>query len=156
MPAPPKPPRTPPKPRKPIRRKTPLPRATSAIVRRVRPRPMSDKKRAEIRLRTDVTRPFVLLRDAQITGVGQPACRACHGVQIPGVRYLEVNEEPPRSRGGDPNNPADCLTLCRLAIGGGCHPAMKSHGANRITIEKGPDGCNAPVTFRQRDRVWQG
>lgn len=153
MPAPPKPPRTPPKPRKPIARKAPLPRQSKPIARRTRVRPMSDRKRAEVRLRTNVTRPVVLKRDAK-------RCRACgfHAGGGPwggGVRrvWLEVHEEPPRSLGGDPNDPADCITLCATIDGDGCH---QKRTAGKLKIQKHEGGCNAPVTFREGDRTWKG
>jgi hypothetical protein len=148
MPASPKPPRTPPKPKRHIVRRTPL-KAGAAPQRRTRVRPMSDRKRAEIRQRTDVTRPGVLKRDGY-------RCRACGRPARQAVLMLEVHEEPPRSLGGDPNNPRDCITLCREVVGFGCHPATKSHGARRLTIEKGPDGCDDVVTFRQGERTWKG
>lgn len=149
MPAPPKPPRTPPKPPKPIRRKTPLPRGTS-VLRRTAVRPISKRRQAEIRLRTTVTRPGVLKRDGY-------RCRACgaSGFSEPRatLMWLEVHEEPPRSLGGDPNDPADCITLCATLDGDGCHQRRTNH---KMTIAKGPEGCNGPVTFTQGDRTWQG
>ena len=150
MPASPKQLRTPPKPRKPIARKAPLPRQSKPIIRRTRARPMSDRKRAEIRQRTDVTRPGVLRRDGC-------RCRACG--YMPATpwqasrRWLEVNEEPPRSLGGDPNDPADCITLCADIMGTGCH---QRRTAGKLKIEKHSGGCNAPVTFREAGRTWKG
>lgn len=159
MPAPPKPPRTPPKPRRPIARTAPLPRQSKPIARLTRPRPMSDRKRAEVKLRTEVTRPAVLERDRVMTSTrfcvpaDRPRCRACGAHTIPGYRWLEVNEEPPRSLGGDPNDPADCVTLCATVDGDGCH---QRRTAGKLRITKGPDGCNAPVGFEEGGRSWQG
>lgn len=150
MPASPKPPRTPPKPKRPIRRKTPLKSGSAQALRRTRVRPMSDRKRAEVQQRRDVTRPVVLRRDGQ-------RCRACgwgaSSLWAADTRWLEVHEEPPRSLGGDPTNPADCITLCCLYTGEGCHQ-RRTRGA--LKIVKGPDGCNGPVTFTEKDRTWTG
>lgn len=149
MPASPKPPRTPPKSKRPIRRKTPL-KAGAAPVRRTAVRRMSDRKRAEVAERRDVTRPGVLRRDGY-------RCRACgaSGFCRPRVTamWLEVHEEPPRSRGGDPTDPADCITMCATLDGDGCH---QRRTAGKLRITKGPDGCNAPVTFTEGTRSWQG
>jgi hypothetical protein len=115
---------------------------------------MSNRKRAEIKERTTVTRPGVLKRDGY-------RCRACgYGrawnapiwTDQPG-RWLEVHEEPPRSLGGNPNRPADCITLCARYTGDGCH---QRRTAGKLLILKGPDGCDAPVSFTEGNRTWTG
>lgn len=150
MPASPKPPRTPPKPKRPIRRTAPLKAGGTQARRRTRIRPMSDRKRAEVRLRTTVTRPGVLKRDAG-------RCRCCgaaYGTERNRwLGWLEVHEEPPRSLGGNPNDPRDCITMCANCDGDGCH---QRRTAGTLTIVKGPEGCNGPVTFTEGARTWTG
>lgn len=111
---------------------------------------MSDRKRAEVILRRDVTRPGVLRRDGS-------RCRSCGYMpavpQQARLRWLEVHEEPPRSLGGNPNEPADCITLCATLDGSGCH---QRRTAGKLKITKGPAGCNAPVDFTEGNRTWTG
>ena len=154
MPASPKPPRTPPKPRRPIQRKVPLPRSAPmtwtgpAARRRTAVRPISKRREAELKERREVTRPGVLRRDGY-------RCRACGAAQgsPPIPRWLEVHEEPPRSLGGNPTDPADCITMCQTLNGDGCHGKATRHV---LRIIKGPEGCNAPVRFTEGDRSWMG
>lgn len=151
MPAQPKPPRTPPKPKRPIRRKTPLKAGGAQALRRTRVRPMSDRKRAEVKQRTEVTRPGVIKRDGM-------RCRSCgsggFSREFWTTRgWLEVHEEPPRSLGGNPNDPADCITMCCCIMGNGCHQRRTS---GKLKIIKGPEGCNGPVTFVESGRTWIG
>lgn len=121
------------------------PKAPKSIARRTRVRSVSPKKRAEIRIRTDVTRPTVLARDRR--------CRACHKTALYGCTWwLEVHEEPPRSLGGDPTDPRDCVTLCKT-YNGGCHLDVTE---GRLTIEKlTPAGCNGLLRFRKDGKTWE-
>jgi hypothetical protein len=158
MPAEPKPPRTPPKPRKRIQRRVPLPRPVSptwtgkAGRKRTPVRAISKRREGELKERREVTRPTVLKRDGF-------RCRCCGQRDSStdffkgAARWLEVHEEPPRSLGGDPLNPADCITLCQTFDGDGCHGKATRH---TLRITKGPEGCNAPVTFTQGERTWAG
>lgn len=144
MPAQPKPPRRGPKPRKPLKR------STKPIARRTRVRRVSAKQRAAIKLRTTVTRPKMLEEDGH-------RCRACKrgGHTLPGYVWLEVNEHPPRSRGGDMNKPEHCITLCSSLGGNGCH--QKYHrGDLKIRVVDEERGCRAPVEFTEGGRVWVG
>jgi hypothetical protein len=148
----PKPPRRGPKPRKPIKRTTPLKRSTKPIARRTRVRPISAKQRAKIKLRTEVTRPQMLTEDSH-------QCRACKkndGWWGGLWWWLELNEHPPRSRGGDMNNPAHCITLCACIDGiSGCHQKYTAGKLKIETIDK-ERGCRAPVEFTDGSRTWQG
>mgnify|MGYP001567248964 CR=1 FL=1 len=56
-------------------------------------------------------------------------------------RLGHVHEEPPRSLGGDPLNPAQTLLLCAR-----CHGARHS-GRLRLEVEDQVRGCRGPVRF---------
>ena len=48
----------------------------------------------------------------------QCGCRVSIDVSVWAPNFAHVHEEPPRSLGGDPTNPDECVLLCRL-----CHEA---------------------------------
>lgn len=95
-----------------------------------------------------ICRALVLQRDDQ-------RCRACQSL---GDGYmLEVHEEPPRSQGGDPTDPKDCVTLCRK-----CHHTRHRGVRDRLLIEKldltlGANGLLrfTLTTSGQVIRVWE-
>jgi hypothetical protein len=83
-------------------------------------------------------------------------CRACGKIPRGGFEWLEVHEEPPRSRGGDPLNPACCLLLCNP---NGCHDQRtRGTGENKLAIIILDLECGtaAPVRFEQGAKVWVG
>lgn len=117
------------------------------IIRRVKVRPVSKKQRAAIKLRTEVTRPQILDEDGD-------RCRACKRPRT-WDRDIQVNEYPPRSRGGDMNNPAHCLAMCATMKGDGCHQKYTA-GKLKIRVIDEERGCRAPVEFTEGGRVWVG
>jgi hypothetical protein len=120
------------------------------LARRTRVRSVSTKQRAKIKQRTTVTRPSMLEEDSH-------RCRACKmdEYSAPGYKWLELNEHPPRSRGGDMNNPAHLITLCASLGGNGCHQKYTA-GKLKIEVIDQERGCRAPVNFTEGDRTWVG
>ena len=75
---------------------------------------------AQLKAKRDASVAYVIARDL--------TCRCGCGRAI-----VDVHEEPPRSKGGDPTNPDDCLGLARE-----CHNARHfGTGARRLRIRVG-------------------
>jgi 5-methylcytosine-specific restriction endonuclease McrA len=94
------------------------------------------RRKSASRVEREMCRRIVLQRDHY-------RCRAC---ALYGGSSLDVHEIVPRSRGGSPYDPENCIALCRL-----CHRAVTVHEMT-LTVERDVHGLI--WTFTRGDRRW--